>query len=84
MDAALRYGKPFAVLPCCVFPKANPHRVCRDGTPVVNHEQFCTYLQEKHAGIRRATLERMEGRNVLLWYAPGEANEGVQASEEIE
>jgi hypothetical protein len=26
VDAALKYGKPFAILPCCVFPKLFPHR----------------------------------------------------------
>uniref|UniRef100_A0A6U5HNL6 Uncharacterized protein n=1 Tax=Calcidiscus leptoporus TaxID=127549 RepID=A0A6U5HNL6_9EUKA len=70
VDAALAHGKPFAVLPCCVFPKSNTHRACRNGLPVLSHEQFCTYLQEKHPGIRRTRLSRMEGRNVLLWYLP--------------
>ena len=26
VDAALRYGKPFAVVPCCVFPNHHPNR----------------------------------------------------------
>ena len=33
VDAALAFGKSFAVLPCCVFPNQNPHRFLPTGTP---------------------------------------------------
>jgi len=70
VDFALAHRKPFVVLPCCVFPKSNTHRMLRDGSPVLSHEQFCVYLQEKHPSIRRTRLTKMEGRNVLLYYIP--------------
>jgi hypothetical protein len=43
---ALQHGKPFAVVPCCVFAKSNPTRRLRDGTPVVSHPEFCSWLQQ--------------------------------------
>jgi len=33
IDAALALGKPFAVVPCCVFPDLFPHRRTRTGGP---------------------------------------------------
>eukprot|EP00966_Prymnesium_polylepis_P166254 3843148-Prymnesium_polylepis.1 len=47
VDAALKYGRPFAVLPCCVFPSAFPTRLLGDGSVVRSYKQFCTYLLEK-------------------------------------
>ena len=31
VDVACRLGKPFAVVPCCVFPRLFPHRRLPDG-----------------------------------------------------
>ena len=45
MRAALSYGKPFAVVPCCVFANSNAHRRLPDGAAVRTHEQLCEYLQ---------------------------------------
>ena len=45
---ALRFGRPFAVVPCCVFPDAFAPRTLADGvTNVRSYEDFCTYLTEK-------------------------------------
>lgn len=33
MDFALAHGKPFAVVPCCVFARDFPHRRMPDGAP---------------------------------------------------
>ena len=67
VDAALRTGAAFAVVPCCVFPSLFAWRrlegesdpwasaincqASGDGSPVVSYEEFCTYLQQK---VRRA------------------------------
>eukprot|EP00966_Prymnesium_polylepis_P176830 4094951-Prymnesium_polylepis.1 len=47
VDAALKYGRPFAVLPCCVFANAFPHRA-HAGT----YRAFCDYLRAKSADIQ--------------------------------
>ena len=60
VDAALKYGKPFAVVPCCVFADLFPNRP----TAVRTTAEFCDYLAAK-AG---ATLEylRFEGKNKVV------------------
>ena len=60
VDAALRYGKPFAVVPCCVFADLFPNRPAAVRTTA----EFCDYLAAK-AG---ATLEylRFEGKNKVV------------------
>jgi hypothetical protein len=70
VDACLRAAKPFAIVPCCVFPNSNPHRRLPDGQPVRSHEEFCRYLQAKHQAIRRAELP-FAGRNTVLYYDAG-------------
>jgi hypothetical protein len=72
VDAALLYGKPFCVVPCCVFPSLFPQRfvVTDDGVtevPVRTHEQFCAYLLGKDPRFRQSTLS-FEGRNVCIWW----------------
>ena len=72
--AALRAGKPFAVVPCCVFPKSNPHRRLR-GKAVESHEHFCEYLVSLGAvtgggasGVQRTAISSLafEGRNIIV------------------
>ena len=46
MRAALRAGKPFAVVPCCVFKTHNTHRRLRDGSKVSSTEELCAYLEQ--------------------------------------
>ena len=60
VDAALKYGKPFAVVPCCVFADLFPNRPAAVRTTA----EFCDYLAAK-AG---ATLEylRFEGKNKVV------------------
>lgn len=65
VDFALRYNKPFAILPCCVFAQESPNRRLRSGETVKSYDQFVTYLQEKSSLIRVAQLD-FEGRNTLL------------------
>ena len=62
VDAALRTGAAFAVVPCCVFPGLFPHRMlpCIGGSgsgsgggggqgrrPVFSYCDFCDFLQQK-------------------------------------
>jgi len=70
VDTALRYGKPFAVVPCCVFPHSNPHRKLADGTPVAQHEQFCEYLRQKAPHVSKTVLPSFEGRNIVVYSVP--------------
>lgn len=67
VDAALLCDKPFAVVPCCVFPNLFPHRKKADGSgPVVSYEDLVKYLQAKHPSIKSCNLPFM-GRNVVLY-----------------
>lgn len=71
IDAALRHGRPFAVVPCCVFARALP-KLMQGGGHVSTYEQLLAYLQAKHPAIKRTHLP-FTGRNVVLFWAP-EAN----------
>ena len=76
VDMALAHGKPFAVVPCCVFAReaarAGRDRRTPAGEPVATYEQLLDYLAAKDAGIRRAFLG-FKGRNAVLFHrgAPG-------------
>ena len=65
VDAALRLNKPFAVVPCCVFPDAFPERAL-DGAPVRSYAQFLDYLRAKDPGIETAYLP-FQGRSRVLY-----------------
>ena len=66
VDAALRLNKPFAVVPCCVFPEAFPDRAGPDGAPVRSYAQFLEYLRAKDPGIEIAYLP-FQGRSRVLY-----------------
>ena len=55
VDLALSLEKPFAVVPCCVFWKANQGREV-EGQTVKTWQQYCDYLQRKDARIKRVEL----------------------------
>lgn len=69
LDKALLYGKPVAIVPCCVFPHMFPDRylVDRPDVPVTTYEEFLQYLLEKDDRLQRATLP-FEGRNQVIYY----------------
>lgn len=77
VDAALKYCKPFVVVPCCVFPRLFHQRylVKDDETrvPVRSHEQFCQYLLQKDSRFKSEILP-FEGRNVGIWWDGGGDN----------
>ena len=77
VDAALRYNKPFVIVPCCVFPNLFRHRFIfveddagngnEKKVAVRSHEQFCQYLLDKDDRFRQEELP-FEGRNVAIWW----------------
>lgn len=70
VDVALRAGVPFAVVPCCVFPKLFPDRRIEDGRPVITYDDFIEYLQHKGRAhgkvVEKATL-KFAGSNTVLF-----------------
>eukprot|EP00761_Pharyngomonas_kirbyi_P007703 gb/GECH01007713.1/.p1 GENE.gb/GECH01007713.1/~~gb/GECH01007713.1/.p1 ORF type:complete len:468 (+),score=110.58 gb/GECH01007713.1/:1-1404(+) len=68
VDTALKIGKPFAVVPCCVFPRMFPDRRLRNGDAVVDINEFVSYLREKETEdeIKLAHLP-IEGKNKVVY-----------------
>jgi len=69
VDFAIASGKPYAIVPCCVYPGDFPKRKDRLGGPVRTYEQFIRYLKAKHDGIQEETLA-FSGRNKVLYWSP--------------
>jgi hypothetical protein len=66
IDFALRFNKPFAVVPCCVFYKQFAPRYLPDGTLVKMYDEFIEYLCLKDPRIKKAELP-FQGRNIVLY-----------------
>ena len=66
VDFALAHGKPFAVVPCCVFPQLFAARRRAGGGEVKTYEEFVEYLKEKDPSIRSCFLP-FQGRNLALF-----------------
>ena len=69
VDLALFLKIPWAVVPCCVFPREFPNRQI-NGSRVKNHSQLIEYLCMKHENIRIGTLPFVEtatAKNVVLY-----------------
>eukprot|EP00756_Hemistasia_phaeocysticola_P052566 Hpha_TRINITY_DN27820_c0_g1::TRINITY_DN27820_c0_g1_i1::g.194065::m.194065 len=73
VDLALALRRPFAVVPCCVFPSLFPQRRLH-GRQVRSHTDFCDYLQAKHPAIRRGALD-FGGRGDAEGEGKGEGEE---------
>ena len=79
IDTSLRLGKPFAILPCCVFRNLNSERSeirkqklggGSGGDPFRSYNTFCQYLLDNKtpAGIRFETENLpFEGRNKVIY-----------------
>ncbi|GLD94286.1 hypothetical protein PINS_up002897 [Pythium insidiosum] len=77
IDVALRYNKPFALVPCCVFGHAFPDRRRPDGvSKVVSFDDLVEYLEHKHSSIQRDYLS-FDGKNLVLF-----RKEGAEAQDE--
>jgi len=68
VDVALRFRKPFAVVPCCVYPRLFPGRRLGTGQGVTTYRGFQRYLRAKDSRIRIARLP-FAGRNKVLYVA---------------
>ena len=55
IDLAIYLQKPFAVVPCCVFPSEFPDRTL-DGKRVKSYDEFLAYLLTKHTKMRQDEL----------------------------
>lgn len=66
VDKALCLGKPFACVPCCVFPSRHPERLTPQGGPVTTTDEFVAYLRAKDAKIQLAYLPFV-GRNKVVY-----------------
>jgi len=67
IDFALETGKPFAVVPCCVYSREFPKRVGPKGGHVRAYGEFIDYLLAKDTGIKAVELD-FEGKNILLYH----------------
>ena len=66
LDAALKCNKPFAIVPCCVFPGFFPLRKLRNEKAVRTHHDFMEYLLEKDPRLKRDTL-MFRGKNQVIY-----------------
>lgn len=66
MRLALALGKPFAVVPCCVYSVQFPRRRLPCGAPVRTYEELLRYLQGLSPRVRREELD-FEGKCVVLY-----------------
>ena len=71
VNFAMEYNKPFAIVPCCVFPELFPHRRDAKGDLVKERLQLVEYLVLK-TRARVAHLD-MEGANQVV-YSLGDAH----------
>ena len=68
MEYATRHEKPFAVVPCCVFPRLFKHRqLLPEGARVDFIEDLLEYLMRM--GGKGTRMERLafEGRNQVVY-----------------
>ena len=71
VDVALSLNKPFAVIPCCVFPSKFSQRKLLNGGDVTHVDEFVQYLIEKDSSVRIQKMELpFEGRNVVVFLKP--------------
>ena len=66
LEHALALNKPFAIVPCCVFSRLNPHRMTPQGNTVATYDEFCDWIQCQGDNILREKLP-FHGRNIVLY-----------------
>jgi hypothetical protein len=71
LQLSVQQQLPFAVMPCCVFPRLFPQRRLQqaggESVPVVSYEQFVGYLVQ-HGGAQQTVLD-FEGANIVVYRA---------------
>lgn len=69
-DVAYEYGKPFAIVPCCVFAREFEHRRTPNGGLVETYEDLVEYLSAKPTMESTGVLKHFlpfKGRNQVLY-----------------
>ncbi|OWZ08360.1 hypothetical protein PHMEG_00019114 [Phytophthora megakarya] len=74
LDVAIKFNKPFAVVPCCVFGQKFPDRRLTGGSKVLSYENLVEYLTAKHPDIEKAFLP-FDGKNLVLFRRPKSSDE---------
>ena len=67
VDLALIHNKPFACIPCCVFPGMFTMRRLSCGKFVQTYDDFIQYLLEKDSRVETTTLN-FEGKNRVIFF----------------
>lgn len=69
LDFAVQQQLPFAVMPCCVFPRLFSHRRLRHSSgqsvPVVTYEDLVAYLRQRGAAEKHVL--DFEGANIVVY-----------------
>jgi hypothetical protein len=76
LHCALRAGKPFAIVPCCVFPSVHPHRRTGAGGVVRYYSELCEHIRALSGRVRGDELH-FQGRNQVFFCPPGGAPRGA-------
>ncbi|GAB4816065.1 hypothetical protein N2152v2_003111 [Parachlorella kessleri] len=66
VDLALKYGRPFAVVPCCVYAAEFPKRKLR-GKSVTHYQQLVDYLVSKAPDCIQVAELPFEGKNKVVY-----------------
>uniref|UniRef100_A0A7S4KBR0 C3H1-type domain-containing protein n=1 Tax=Odontella aurita TaxID=265563 RepID=A0A7S4KBR0_9STRA len=69
VDLALAMSKPFAVVPCCVFPRQYSKRTLPCGAPVRTYDQLLDWIRAKDERIQTHDLG-FGGRSIVLYFDP--------------
>ena len=84
VDAALALRKPFAVVPCCVFPESHPERVSRaTGERVRTTAELVDHLRARAGSnpdgsdVARVAVLPCDGANVAVFCADAKSAEGA-------
>ena len=70
VDLAIRYRKPWAVVPCCIFARLFPNRRLKSGAQVSSHNDFLQYLQEKQKGAKVKKLDFVGKNDCVYFFGP--------------
>ena len=80
VNLALRTGRPFACVPCCVYSKEFPKRRLAGGGAVTTYDDFIQYLVEKTGGRAEVQELEFEGRNKVVFVRPEMAVAAARAA----
>lgn len=69
VKVALKFNKPFAIVPCCVFSSLYPNRRLPNGNTLKTTEDLCQYILSLNSSIQISFLP-FQGRNKILYYFP--------------